>query len=231
MLFILSSGLSIFAARSMEESTSREKILKRVRDALITRTDPPFPKADMDKSVFRALEEPLDINFAQQLTKIGGKFIYCENEQEFALNLKALISDSGWASIVVPDVKIASILQKTGISFLEDIPPDTEKIDAGITLCDFLIARTGSVAVSSGKNGGRQLHVFPEVHVVMAYTSQLVPDLKDALSEFRKRHDYQPSSMVTFITGPSRTADIEKTLVMGAHGPKELYVFLIEDRF
>ena len=77
---------------------------------------------------------------------------------------------------------------------------------------------------------GRQIFVHPEIHLVLAYSSQLVGDLKDALLKLKKKYDPKMPSMVTLITGPSRTADIEKTLVMGAHGPKELYVFLLEDR-
>jgi L-lactate dehydrogenase complex protein LldG len=84
--------------------------------------------------------------------------------------------------------------------------------------------------VSSAQLSGRRMVVFPEVHLVVAYASQLVPDLKEALVKIRKKYDPRLPSMITLITGPSRTADIEKTLVMGAHGPKELYVFFIEDR-
>ena len=64
---------------------------------------------------------------------------------------------------------------------------------------------------------------------MLAYSSQLVPDLKQALAGIRKKYRDNYPSLVTLVSGPSRTADIEKTLVMGAHGPKELYVFLIDD--
>jgi L-lactate dehydrogenase complex protein LldG len=84
--------------------------------------------------------------------------------------------------------------------------------------------------VSSGQMAGRQIFVYPDVHIVLANASQLVPDIKDALIRIRKKYDNRMPSMITMITGPSRTADIEKTLVMGAHGPKELFVFLLEDR-
>ena len=84
--------------------------------------------------------------------------------------------------------------------------------------------------VSTGQMAGRQIFIYPEIHIVLAYASQLVTDIKDALVNLRKKYDHRMPSMVTLITGPSRTADIEKTLVMGAHGPRELYVFLLEDR-
>ena len=84
--------------------------------------------------------------------------------------------------------------------------------------------------VSSRVSPGRKITVFPEIHLVLGYTSQLVPDLKQALANIRKKYRDDYPSMISLITGPSRTADIEKTLVMGAHGPKELYVFLIDDQ-
>ena len=77
---------------------------------------------------------------------------------------------------------------------------------------------------------GRQAFVFPDAHIVVAFTSQLVNDLKDAFTKLKKKYEPRLPSMITLITGPSRTADIEKTLVMGVHGPKELYVFLLEDQ-
>jgi L-lactate dehydrogenase complex protein LldG len=64
---------------------------------------------------------------------------------------------------------------------------------------------------------------------VIAYTSQLVLDLKDGFKLLKEKYPENMPSMVSNITGPSRTADIEKTLVLGAHGPKELYVFLLEN--
>ena len=69
---------------------------------------------------------------------------------------------------------------------------------------------------------------FPEIHLVVAYTYQLVPDLRNAFANLTNKYGKRLPSMISVITGPSRTADIEKTLVMGAHGPRELYLFLID---
>jgi L-lactate dehydrogenase complex protein LldG len=84
--------------------------------------------------------------------------------------------------------------------------------------------------VSSHQSPGRKINVYPDVHLVLGYTSQLVPGMKHALAALRKKYNHNYPSMISFITGPSRTADIEKTLVLGAHGPRELYVFLIDDQ-
>jgi L-lactate dehydrogenase complex protein LldG len=212
----------------MEESTSREKILKKVRDALIEKTEPPYPIIDQDSSVYREITEPLDVTFAEELVRIAGKFVYCESEDEFIGNLKSFILEKDWGVLYCQDSKIHHLLKMGGIPF--EAHSDTI-LDAriGITRCEYLIARLGTVMVSSRLSPGRRITVYPEIHLILGYASQLVPDLKQALTNIKKKYRDNFPSMVSLISGPSRTADIEKTLVMGAHGPKELYVFLIDD--
>jgi len=102
-----------------------------------------------------------------------------------------------------------------------------EHCDAGITACECLVAQTGSILVSSRSCGGRSLSILPHAHVVVATLDQLVPTLADAFDLVRERNPGGLPSMLSFITGPSRTGDIERILVLGAHGPKELIVILI----
>jgi L-lactate dehydrogenase complex protein LldG len=102
-----------------------------------------------------------------------------------------------------------------------------ESCDVGITACDAVVAQTGSILVSSGSCGGRSLSILPHVHVVVATLDQIVATLADALHALRDRHAGRLPSMLSFITGPSRTGDIERILVLGAHGPKELFVILV----
>jgi L-lactate dehydrogenase complex protein LldG len=102
-----------------------------------------------------------------------------------------------------------------------------ESCDAGITACEAVVAQTGSLLVSSRTCGGRSLSILPHVHIVIATLDQIVATLADALHEAKERHDGRMPSMLSFITGPSRTGDIERILVLGAHGPKELFVVLV----
>jgi hypothetical protein len=97
--------------------------------------------------------------------------------------------------------------------------------DVGITGCDCLIAATGSVVVTTRSAGGRLLSVFPPIHVVVARREQLVPDLAAALALLQGRYAGRWPSMLSVTTGPSRTADIEKVPVLGAHGPKRIVVY------
>jgi len=102
-----------------------------------------------------------------------------------------------------------------------------EACDAGITACEAAVAQTGSILVSSGTCGGRALSILPHVHVVILHVAQVAGTLGDAFELVRERHAGRLPSMLSFITGPSRTGDIERILVLGAHGPKELVVVLV----
>jgi L-lactate dehydrogenase complex protein LldG len=94
-----------------------------------------------------------------------------------------------------------------------------------------LVARTGSIVLSSATESGRSTSVYAPVHICIAYTSQLVYDIKDALVSVQLKYGANLPSLITLATGPSRTADIEKTLVVGVHGPKEVFLFLVDDSY
>lgn len=209
----------------MEESTSREKVLKKVRHALIYKTDNPFPQVDFDSPIYQPLNESPDVNFAQEFTKVGGVFVYCEDESELPGMLAALHGECNWENIYCSDPEIQFFLSQADVPFESD-EESLHDLKVGITGCEFLVSRLGSILVSS-KNG-RRLNVYPETHVVIAYTKQLVNDLKDAFEALQAKYSGKLPSMLTVITGASRTADIEKTLVMGAHGPREIYLILVE---
>ena len=212
----------------MDETTTREKIFKSIRNGLIDKIPVPFPNVDFESSVYQPLRESLDVSFAQEFTKVAGKFIYCEDEADMVEKLKFLIEQNKLEEVFCIEDKLKTLLNDHGI-IINTATLDLGKAKVGITNCEFLISRLGSIMVSSRQLSGRRLNVFPEIHIVVAYTTQLVPDLKDAFTQLKLKYQNVLPSMITVITGPSRTADIEKTLVMGAHGPKELYLLLVED--
>ena len=113
--------------------------------------------------------------------------------------------------------------------YTEERPDSTslEKCSVGITACDALIAQSGSILLTARSAGGRALSVLPPHHLVIARADQLVPDLPAAFDLLSARYGENYPSFITFITGPSRTGDIERILVLGAHGPKNLTVILI----
>ncbi len=212
----------------MKESTSKEKVLKKVRNALINKLENPFKNIEFSSSVFYPQEEGPEVEFATKLVESGGTFIYCSNENDVGNQLSALIENESWTNVFCTDNNLSGLLNNSNIIFSSDYK-DFNAINVGITPCDFLISRFGSIMVSSGLGSGRRLFVYPEIHIVIAKASQVVPELKDAIIGMKKKYSNNFPSQITTITGPSRTADIEKTLVMGAHGPKSLYVFMIDD--
>ena len=213
----------------IKESTIKEKILKKVRNALISKPENPFKDVDFKRSVYHEFEEEPIFQFVMKLKEAGGVFIYCENEKSISDNMKLLVNEKKWESIFTIDEKLEGLFSQAGLN-VKSKPEDFNAQIAGVTQCDYLVARFGSVMVSSGLSSGRRMFAYPESHIVVANVSQLVSELKDALRGMKKKYAGNFPSQITTITGPSRTADIEKTLVMGAHGPKELYVFLVDDQ-
>jgi L-lactate dehydrogenase complex protein LldG len=212
----------------MDESTSKEKVLKNVRNAGIFQAECPYSDIDFTSNVFKVSDESNDINFAEAFTKIAGKFVYCETRNEFLDTFRLLSTEQNWNKLYCFEDSVKQLLIDAGIFFYDDSNTITDAVQ-GITSCEFLISRLGSIMVSSAQASGRRLIVYPDVHIVVAYTSQLLPDLPDALNAIIEKYGKNLPSLISVISGPSRTADIEKTLVMGAHGPRELYLFLIDD--
>ena len=169
----------------MEESTSREKVLKKIRDALIEKTEPPYPVIDQESSVYNDVSEQLDVTFAEELVKVSGKFVYCENDDDFISTLQSFIVEKEWPVLFCFDPVLQDFLRKGGIPFNSDISNITEA-KIGITRCEYLIARLGTIMVSSKSSPGRKISIFPEIHLVVGTTSQLVPDLKQAIQNIKK---------------------------------------------
>src|SRR3954464_11900079 len=210
----------------MKVSIAKERILKKIRQALSTSVPVPFPQSEGSDSVFPAATQDLELEFAENFTGLLGKFSFCINETELVQQVNTLMEARKWEGIYCREDSIKEILLKHGWKkkFSNDLP----SCNASITSCEFLIARTGSIMMSSAQQSGRTVSVYAPVHLCIAYTDQLVYDIKDALLRMKEKYAAKLPSLITLATGPSRTADIEKTLVVGVHGPKEVFCFLIE---
>ncbi len=206
----------------------RQQILSKIRKALQVPAPMPFKDIkDSSKDVFVPLDNKklLIEHFAANFTKLGGKFVYCANEQELLEQLVAFNDVYNLKHIHCNDYALTRFLDvqnmlpiKTGEQFHE--------LEASITGCSNLVARTGSVVLTSTDPGGRILSVYAPIHICIAYSNQLVWNINEAFDPFKTQQ--QLPSMINLATGPSRTADIEKTLVVGVHGPKEVFVFYID---
>ena len=207
-------------------TTSKEKLLKKIRKALLEKRDNPYPNLE-DLPHYPVNNEDLDVLFAEEFTGVSGKFVFCEDEVQFIENLLNLAEQHNWRKIYCWEPALQDIFTRYDFPFFET-DKDFDDAEVGFTLCEALVARNGSILLSNANAAGRRLSIYPPVHIVLAYSSQLVLDLKDGFKLIKEKYGQNMPSMISNVTGPSRTADIEKTLVLGAHGPKELFVFLLD---
>jgi L-lactate dehydrogenase complex protein LldG len=180
----------------------------------------PFPQSEGVSSLHQPAKEELEILFAKVFTQLQGKFAYCENEADLLQQLQQLITKKEWT-------KIYCCESPWNDSFSNTI--HLAGCDASITGCEYLVARTGTIVMSAAQHSGRTVSVYAPIHICIAYTNQLVYDLRDSLQLLKDRYVDNFPSLITYASGPSRTADIEKTLVTGVHGPKEVYLFLVDN--
>jgi L-lactate dehydrogenase complex protein LldG len=193
------------------------------------------PAADVFEAWLPAVGPGLDNQialFAQNTAALKADFHSVASVEEASRQLASLATENNWKRVATHrDPFVSALAEKLGLPCLfTDSGYDIsalEQSDAAITGCDALVAQTGSVLVSGPSAGGRALSVLPPHHVVIARRSQVVPDLAAALQLARKRYAPNWPSFLSFITGPSRTGDIERILVLGAHGPKKLTIFLL----
>ncbi|MCP4439079.1 MAG: hypothetical protein GY810_09070 [Aureispira sp.] len=211
---------------TMTQDSSKNKILQRIRKGIKKTTPIPYPEIENDKGIYPDRPEYLDVLFAEQFQKVGGHFVYCEHVEEFIANLDFLVKQKNWQHLYCWDKQLQAIFEQNDFRSCR-IGKNLEKADVGITTCEGLIARTGTILLSSEQAAGRTLSIFPPVHIVVASTNQVVYNMKELLS-VQKREQKKTPSMLCLTTGASRTADIEKTLVKGAHGPKDIYLFMLE---
>ncbi len=209
----------------MPNNSSRHTILQQISEAIKKRPVSVVETSPNLDEIYKPILPDAITCFTNELDAINGACVLCDNESDLYEKLKLFVAQKEIPYLYCLDSYIIDQLK------INNIPFSTEEINfqamqAGITGCEFLIARTGSVIVSSNSESGRQMNVFPPIHVVLAHVSQLVNYPEEAYIAIQEKYGNSLPSSISTITGPSRTADIEKTLVLGAHGPKEFVVFL-----
>jgi L-lactate dehydrogenase complex protein LldG len=227
-----------------EIMTNREIILGRIREALKIAAPHPAFHGDAGETsplpaspqkwlppVGQTLEQQIEL-FQKNAEDLKTEFRMFATTSEAAQHLKTLAASGGWKKIgrhsgeltdaVARELGMPEVFTDNGYAV-----NDLESCDAGLTGCEALIAQTGSVLVSAPSAGGRALSVLPPHHIVLARRSQVVPDLSVALQRVQEKYQDKFPSMLSFISGPSRTGDIERILVLGAHGPKKLTILLL----
>ncbi len=209
-----------------QDNPSRDAILARIRTAL-AKPAPPCEPISHDVPLFPPVGELVE-RLQKELTIHRVDFVLTSDLTASVQTLQTVLSGLPDGEIFIQDAPelrnlITRIAMARLIRWSCDGPP-AESSQATISLCDLIVASTGSVFVSSAC-GGRGASIVAPVHIVYAKTGQLVPDL-DAAMEHITRTGLPKNSFIGFITGSSRTGDIEKILVHGAHGPRKLILIL-----
>lgn len=175
--------------------------------------------------------------FESVLTSVGGSVHRVRDEAHAADVLSELVASRGIRSLAHSGAPRAANLARSCAdrvaSPLECFEgagaAQRERLlasDLGLTEVQWAIAETGTLVLESAAERHRLVSLVPPIHVALLDASRILPTLGAALAALRQGGPESLSHAVTFITGPSRTADIELTLVVGVHGPRELHVLL-----
>lgn len=212
----------------MKESTSKEKVLKKVREALVNAMPPPFQGVDLESPVLKQQDAAYgEEAFASALSEAGAYFVFCQDVREMVQGIQTLLARKSVKKLYCREAFLTVLLRELGVTYHKEVAK-APSCDAAITSCEALVARHGSILFSSRQDSGRKAIISAPLHIVVATSQQLVGDISDALRFVGEMYGGKIPSMLSFVTGPSRTADIEKTLVHGAHGPRELYLFMLD---
>ena len=208
------------------ENSARERILARIRTAV--RTTAPRHEGEAGRPIFAPVSDALD-RFQKECAGNNTECVVTPNLIASAAAIAEILTSLPPGEIFVQDAPnlrriSAAWANRRSVRWSSEGGP-REACQATVTLAEALVSLTGSVLVSAAC-GGRGASAVAPVHIVVASAEQLVPDLEIALARVRECNTQFQNSFLCLITGSSRTADIEKILVMGAHGPRRLIVVL-----
>ena len=208
------------------ENAARERVLSRIRTAL--RAPAPRHPGGAARQIFPPVTDALD-RFQKECAAVGTECLVTSDVAGSAAAISGVLASLPPGEIFVqdsPELRRMARGWQDGrhVRWSSEGGPH-EASQATITLAEALVAATGSVLVSAAC-GGRAASVVAPVHVVLAKLEQLVPDLEAALAQVGARRLALENSYLCLITSSSRTADIQKILVLGAHGPRRLVVVL-----
>ena len=208
-------------------SEARAVVLQRIRDAL--GSSPPAP-AEVPRA-YRQAGEPVDFDPVERFCEVVSDYdatVHRVDGAGVVAGLAAVCEERGAERLVVAP---GLALDGFGREIVPDDPPlgprDLDAIDGVITGCAVAIAQTGTIVLDSGPLSGRRaLTLVPDLHLCVVRTEQIVPAVPDAIAAVADA--VGEGRPVTFVSGPSATADIELNRVQGVHGPRTLDVFLVD---
>ena len=166
--------------------------------------------------------------FCDKLVAVNGEALVVSNAEEAVYALQTIIDEVLPRKVALSDsdlVRSVSTLLRTDAQFLDKAPAaDLFSCDVGVTGAQWAIAETGTLVLDSTNEFNRLTSLIPETHVCLIEAHKIRQNMGEILELMSA--DLSPA--VTFITGPSRTSDIELTLAIGVHGPRRLFALVID---
>jgi len=208
-------------------TSARDQILQSIRENLAASAPDAMTHAPSDHAAPERrvpIPEPVDVveRFTTQLDAVGAQWTLVRGEVEAARALRRILSDAGARRVAGSDAPLVARLLPERLTRLTR--DELFTCDAGVTTAQWGIAETGTLVLESAGERSRLASLVPPMHVALLSTSRICASLADALD----RVDVA-SHAITLITGPSRTSDIELTLVVGVHGPQVVHILLLEE--
>lgn len=183
----------------------------------------------------KSVSKELVLPFTEAAEKVGAKVYLVGSPAEAAREALRIVAEQAansalaWQTPLLQSAGLESALRNAGIEVTtasEPTPPSAwAAIEIGITEADFGIAETGSLVLFTGDGRPRSASLLPPVHIALMPIARLLPSLEAFFTNPAITRDLKS---FFFVTGPSRTADIEQTLTLGVHGPKAVHILLIE---
>jgi L-lactate dehydrogenase complex protein LldG len=235
-------------------SGSRAEILGKIRRALVkpraAHHHGHSPATSDLSKLFASVgsRDGLVEKFRKEFELVSGEFHYCDSGAAVIQTLTQLIQSSASSRVAISGHPICTRLsvaaslqaQLPGVNLLlEDIESENAfnrtrlrnsmaQVQLSITGAEYLIAESGTIVSVAGAQASRQISLLPSIHIVLATPQQIFPNMAELFLEIQRKHGTKlPGSTLTCITGPSRTADIEKVLIKGVHGPMRLVLIMV----
>ncbi|MDR2084832.1 MAG: lactate utilization protein [Bacteroidales bacterium] len=215
----------------MEDSIAKEKVMRAIITALEDKGSfDPQLRADVDGDYFAPIEiGTVPLAFAENFVDNGGIFIFCEDTNDLCGKLSLASKNYNWGNIFCNKNIIKAYLERAGLLYKSDIEKH-DSFETGLVLCESLVARHGSVVVSASSNNDLKLLSSSSNIVIIADVNQIVGEIKDAMQFLKDKFINSFPPYISVITGPSKTNAIENKFVVGGQGPKNIFLFLTNEK-
>ncbi|PID93677.1 MAG: hypothetical protein CSA95_07145 [Bacteroidetes bacterium] len=208
-------------------SIIKEKILNEVGKTITQRKSPSPPSPSLEPLIFPKLEEGKEVVFAEKFTQNGGDFIYCASQEDFIETFYLVAKQNQWKQVICHEERVKEILSATQIPFSEkeEIAPENSTY---ITTCEAMVARHGSIILSSAQPLSQKTLARAHTHVIFALSHQIHQELQQALDAITQKYREETPSGITIITGKSKNTTPAVNDIPGTTGAKSVLLFFIE---